>query len=158
MKSVVSRLILEIQRASEAGDLPSEAQLTLWAGAPLPADEGPLELVIRLVDEAESRRLNRDYRGIDKPTNVLSFPFDPPPEVPLPLLGDLVICAPVVVREAAEQGKPADAHWAHMVIHGVLHLLGYDHQSDDEARRMEQRERELLRRLHFSDPYLDEDR
>lgn len=158
MKAVVSRLILEIQRASEAGDLPSEAQLARWAGAPLPADREPLELVIRLVDEAESRRLNRDYRGIDKPTNVLSFPFEPPPEVPLPLLGDLVICAPVVVREAAEQGKPADAHWAHMVIHGVLHLLGYDHQTDDEARRMEQRERELLQRLHFSDPYLDEDR
>jgi len=123
----------------------------------LPSGETTIEVVIRLVDEAESRQLNHDYRGIDRPTNVLSFPFEAPAEVQLPLLGDLVICAPVVAREAVEQGKAAKAHWAHMVIHGVLHLLGYDHQADDEAQQMEQRERELLYRLHFTDPYFDED-
>jgi probable rRNA maturation factor len=89
---------------------------------------------------------------------VLSFPFEAPPEVPSPLLGDLVICAPVVAREAAQQGKAPQAHWAHMVIHGVLHLLGYDHMTDEEAQLMEDRECELLHRLHFPNPYIDEDR
>lgn len=153
----MSRLTLEIQRASDAADLPSDEEFTQWAETALPSGEEPLEVVIRLVDEAESRRLNHDYRGKDQPTNVLAFPFEAPPELPLPLLGDLVICAPVVLLEAAAQGKPAKAHWAHMVIHGVLHLLGYDHQTDEEAQTMEDRERELLHRLHFSDPYIDED-
>jgi probable rRNA maturation factor len=89
---------------------------------------------------------------------VLSFPFEAPPQVPTPLLGDLVICAPVVAREAREQGKALQAHWAHMVIHGLLHLLGYDHQNEQEAQQMESQERELLQRLHFPDPYTEEDR
>ena len=112
--------------------------------------------LIRLVDEAESRQLNRDYRGKDRPTNVLSFPFEAPPEVLTPLLGDLVICAPVVVREAREQGKPADAHWAHMLVHGVLHLLGYDHLEPAEADEMEALERDILAGLGFPDPYREE--
>jgi len=153
----MSHLTLEMQRAYDADDLPSDEEFTHWVKSALPTGDEPLEVVIRLVDEAESRQLNHDYRGKDQPTNVLSFPFEAPPEVPLPLLGDLAICAPVVVREAAEQGKAVKAHFAHMVIHGVLHLLGYDHQTDVEAQRMEQRERELLHQLNFPDPYFDED-
>ncbi len=155
----MSGLALEIQRAVEQDEgLPEEAQLRTWAEAVLAPGSEPVELVIRLVDEAESRELNRTYRGKDSPTNVLSFPFEAPAEVPLPLLGDLVICAPVVAREAREQGKALEAHWAHMVIHGLLHLLGYDHQTDEEAQSMESRERDLMQRLHFPDPYPDEDR
>ena len=97
----------------------------------------PTELAIRLVDADEGRALNRDYRGKDYATNVLSFPAELPPGVALPLIGDLAICAPVVLREAGEQGKPPADHWAHMTVHGVLHLLGYDHIADDEATRME---------------------
>src|SRR5690606_20131870 len=109
------------------------------------------ELTIRIVDEEESRILNRDYRGKDKPTNVLSFPFEAPPGLDAwPLLGDLVICAPVVAREAVEQGKPLMAHWAHMVVHGVLHLLGYDHEEDEDA---EDRKSTRLNSSHVESSY-----
>ncbi|MCU7934222.1 MAG: rRNA maturation RNase YbeY [Candidatus Thiodiazotropha sp. (ex Dulcina madagascariensis)] len=150
----MSQLQLEIQQATGMlADLPSEQEFRRWVEAALPQRDGPVELVIRLVDEPESRRLNRDYRGKDSPTNVLSFPFEAPPEAPLPLLGDLVICVPTLVREAVEQGKTLPAHWAHLVVHGVLHLLGYDHLSDDEAQVMEEQERKILQDLHFPDPY-----
>ncbi len=112
-----------------------------------------MELVIRVVDEAESSALNRDYRGRDRPTNVLSFPFEAPPPIESYLIGDLVICAPVVAREALAQGKAAKAHWAHMVVHGVLHLLGFDHPSDAEAESMEALEREIQGGLGYPDPY-----
>ncbi|MCU7915087.1 MAG: rRNA maturation RNase YbeY [Candidatus Thiodiazotropha sp. (ex Gloverina cf. vestifex)] len=155
----MSHLELEIQRiASTSTGLPSDEDFRRWIEIALPEKDKPVEMVIRLVDESESRQLNRDYRGKDNPTNVLSFPFDAPEQVPSALLGDLAICVPVVAREAAEQGKPLLAHWAHMVIHGVLHLLGYDHLTDEEAQLMEQRERELLHQLLFSDPYSEEDR
>lgn len=113
------------------------------------------ELTIRIVGEAESRRLNRDYRNVDRPTNVLSFPCDLPTDVDGggDLLGDLVICAPVVEREADEQGRSRESHYAHMVIHGVLHLLGYDHQAEDEAQAMETLESSILGRLGYPDPY-----
>ena len=150
-------LEVEVQIATELEELPTEEDLLLWVRAALMGREGPIELVIRIVDEPESRQLNHDYRGKDGPTNVLSFPFQAPPEVPSELLGDLVICAPVVVKEAREQGKTAWAHWAHMVVHGVLHLRGYDHQTDEEAERMEGLERSILQQLHFSDPYSEED-
>ena len=107
------------------------------------------------MDEGQS--LNHTYRGKDYATNVLSFPADLPPELDLPLLGDLVVCAPVVAREATEQHKQLNAHWAHMVIHGCLHLLGYDHIDDAEADEMEALERELLAQLGIADPYLDDD-
>ncbi|MBT2969847.1 MAG: rRNA maturation RNase YbeY [Candidatus Thiodiazotropha sp. (ex Ctena orbiculata)] len=150
-------LVLEVQRVTESSvEIPADEDFRRWVEAALPRNSEPVELVIRLVDEAESRQLNRDYRGKDGPTNVLSFPFEAPPQVPLPLLGDLVICVQVVVREATEQGKEPRAHWAHMVIHGVLHLLGYDHQEGAQAQRMESEEREILRGLDFSDPYDDE--
>lgn len=150
--------ILEVQMATKVTvGLPSEDMFKQWIGAALPQNHDPVELVIRLVDEMESRQLNRDYRGKDNPTNVLSFPFEAPAEVPVSLLGDLVICVQVVVREAAEQGKSPSAHWAHMVVHGVLHLLGYDHLTDADAHIMEERERTILNDLHFSDPYEDKD-
>ncbi len=147
-------LQLEVQRESSASGQPDDLQLRQWAEAAL-SDRGdaPVELVIRIVDEAESQRLNLDYCRKDRPTNVLSFPFESPEVIALPLLGDLVICAGVVTHEAAEQGKTLEAHWAHMVIHGVLHLLGYDHLDDAEAETMEQIEADLLARLDFSDPY-----
>jgi len=134
-----------VQRAVGARGLPSSASLRAFARAALPARHG--ELTIRIVDESESRTLNRDYRGKDKPTNVLSFGGEGA------VLGDLVICAPVVAREAAEQGKPPRAHWAHMVVHGCLHLRGYDHERADDAQRMEAREIRILGNLGFSDPY-----
>jgi probable rRNA maturation factor len=105
-------------------------------------------VTIRVVGAAESRRLNRRFRGKDKPTNVLSFPYDVPGA-----LGDVVICAPVVNREAREQGKAPAAHWAHMVVHGVLHLLGHDHIRAADAKMMEARERAILARLSYPDPY-----
>ena len=110
-------------------------------------------MTVRIVDEAESNELNLTYRGKDKPTNVLSFPFEAPPGLELPLLGDLVICRQVVEREAQEQGKPLMAHWAHMVVHGSLHLLGYDHIEDEEAEEMEALERDIMQELGFADPY-----
>jgi probable rRNA maturation factor len=150
-----AQLELDIQRACTSLELPDDASFRLWAGLALQA-YGDHELTIRLVDEAESQSLNREYRHKDYPTNVLSFPADLPPELNIPLLGDLVICAPVVEREALEQRKPPKAHWAHMVIHGCLHLTGYDHMEEDEAEEMEALERQLLGHLGIADPYLDE--
>lgn len=113
-------------------------------------------MTIRLVDEAESHELNLTYRGKDKPTNVLSFPFEAPPGIEMPLLGDLIICRQVVEQEAKEQQKPLEAHWAHMVVHGSLHLLGYDHIEDDEAEEMESLETEIMLALGYEDPYIAE--
>jgi probable rRNA maturation factor len=108
---------------------------------------------VRIVGPAESRGLNQRYRGKDRPTNVLSFPSSPEERTLTRALGDLVICAAVVTREAREQCKPLAAHWAHMVVHGTLHLLGFDHERERDARRMEGRERALLARLGLGDPY-----
>ncbi len=150
-------LDLDIQYASKAADLPDESSFRRWVEAALAGrSEEETELVIRLVDEEEGGALNRDYRGKDYATNVLSFPFEAPPGVELSVLGDLAICAPVVQREAAEQGKPVEAHWAHLTVHGVLHLLGYDHQEEVEAEEMEALERQILEVLGFPDPYADD--
>ena len=147
---------VDIQRATDEPDQPDDDSLIRWAALALRDDPGK-ELTIRLVDAAESQTLNSQYRHKDSATNVLSFPADLPPELNIPLLGDLVICVPVVNREAAEQGKLAEAHWAHMVIHGCLHLLGHDHIDDDDAEVMEQLERQLLAELGIADPYLESD-
>lgn len=144
-------LQVEIQRASQLDGLPEDAQMQAWARAAAP--EGEFEVVLRLVDEAESADLNGRYR--DKPcaTNVLSFPAELPEGMGEALLGDLVICAPVVRREAGEQGKAEADHWAHMVVHGLLHLRGYDHIEDGEAERMEALETAILASLGIADPY-----
>ena len=147
---------VDIQRATDAPEQPDDDSLIRWAALALRDDPGK-ELTIRLVDAEESQQLNSEYRHKDYPTNVLSCPADLPPELNIPLLGDLGICVPVVNREAAEQGKSRDAHWAHMVIHGCLHLLGHDHIDDNEADAMEQLERQLLAELNIADPYLESD-
>jgi probable rRNA maturation factor len=148
---------LDVQYAVVVTDLPSVDQLQLWVDHALnfinEVQDSP-ELTLRIVDEIEGRELNHQWRNRDYATNVLSFPFDCPPEVPLNLLGDIVICAPVVAREAQEQHKLLQAHWAHLVIHGVLHLLGYDHLTDDEAQEMEALEIAILQQLNYSNPYL----
>ncbi|MFU2046699.1 rRNA maturation RNase YbeY [Avibacterium gallinarum] len=150
-------VIVDLQIAAENSEnLPTEQQFQQWATAAVQAENLQPEITIRVVDEAESQSLNATYRGKDYPTNVLSFPFECPEEVELPLLGDLVICRQVVEREAQEQGKPLMAHWAHMVVHGCLHLLGYDHIEDDEAEEMESLETEIMQDLGFADPYLAE--
>ena len=149
---------LDLQRACASPDgLPTEAQLQGWLDGTILGFQPEAEVTVRLVDEAESRELNHTYRGKDKPTNVLSFPFEAPPGLELPLLGDLVICRQVVEAEAVEQGKPLMAHWAHMVVHGSLHLLGYDHIEDEEAEEMEQLERDIMQELGFADPYLNDE-
>ncbi|MDP5292677.1 rRNA maturation RNase YbeY [Oceanimonas sp. CHS3-5] len=151
-------LWLDLQIAcDQAPGLPTEQDFETWLAAALEGERDETEVTVRLVDEAESQELNRDYRGKNKPTNVLSFPFEAPPGVELPLLGDLVICRQVVEREAAEQNKPLQAHWAHMVVHGCLHLLGFDHIKDDEAEVMEAREIVILAGLGMDNPYQDDD-
>ncbi|MGH8454796.1 MAG: rRNA maturation RNase YbeY [Nevskiales bacterium] len=133
--------------------MPTLAQFRRWTLAALPQRHDDAELSIRIVTASESRRLNTRYRGQDKPTNVLSFPCPMPAAPKLTALGDLVICAQVVAREAKQQGKCVEAHWAHMTVHGVLHLLGYDHQKKHRAERMEALETDILTRLGYPDPY-----
>ena len=153
----MGNMIIDLQLASENTEgLPSEAQILQWATAAVQPESDNVEMTVRIVDEAESHDLNLTYRGKDRPTNVLSFPFECPDEVELPLLGDLVIFRQVVEREAIEQEKPLMAHWAHMIVHGSLHLLGYDHIENDEAEEMESLETEIMQGLGFADPYLSE--
>ncbi|MDX1335018.1 MAG: rRNA maturation RNase YbeY [Gammaproteobacteria bacterium] len=137
-------------------DIPRPEQFEQWAAAALQPESIP-ELSIRVVAEDEGRELNLAYREKDYATNVLSFPFEAPAGLPIEYLGDLVICAPVVVREAEEQGKPPESHWAHMVVHGVLHLQGYDHIEKAEAEQMETLEKHIMAQLGYANPYQDED-
>lgn len=141
-------LALEIQRASRAAHVPPDARLRRWARAALGREA---TVTLRIVAEAEARRLNREYRGRDYATNVLTFAYGVDGRGAL--AGDVVICAPVVAREARSQGKPVEAHYAHLLVHGLLHLQGLDHEAGREARRMERREREILAELGFPDPY-----
>ncbi|QTO01251.1 MULTISPECIES: rRNA maturation RNase YbeY [Aggregatibacter] len=153
----MGKMIIDLQIACEQeSGLPTAEQIEQWATAAVQPQSDEVEMTVRIVDEAESHALNLNYRGKDRPTNVLSFPFECPDEVELPLLGDLVICRQVVEREAQEQDKPLMAHWAHMVVHGSLHLLGYDHIEDDEAEEMESLETQIMTGLGFADPYLSE--
>ncbi|MCG6658732.1 rRNA maturation RNase YbeY [Halomonas campisalis] len=147
--------VIDRQVAITDTGLPSQAALAAWVAAALARqpDDPRREVTVRFVDAEESRTLNRTYRGKDKPTNVLSFPFECPPGLTLPLLGDLVICHRVVVDEAQAQDKRLEDHYAHLVVHGTLHLLGHDHLEDDEAESMEQLEREILADFGIADPY-----
>jgi probable rRNA maturation factor len=151
-------LRIDIQVAVRVTGLPTQEQFRQWARRAWLDAEARAEVVLRVASEAESRRLNDEFRGRDRPTNVLSFPYEPLPELGLHHVGDIVLCAPVVAREAAEQGKPEPAHWAHMVVHGMLHLQGYDHIEPADAVEMESLEAEILNELGFADPYADEDR
>jgi probable rRNA maturation factor len=151
------RLDVGVSYALPRAGLPAAASFRKWVAAALKGRIREADLAIRLVDAKEGRALNHHYRGKDYATNVLSFPAELPEGLPkgvkLPLLGDLVICAPVVAHEAAEQDKPLSAHYAHLTVHGVLHLLGWDHEDDREAEAMEQLEREILADLGVGDPY-----
>ena len=164
--------LVDLQIATTFTDLPDEARFTLWLEQVL-LELGiqDKEMTIRLVDEAESQQLNYQYRSKNAPTNVLSFPFEMPDlgafaqesdssdldvsDTELSLLGDLVICAPIITLEAQQQNKILTHHWAHMVVHGTLHLLGYDHINDTEAEHMEGLERKILQQLDIDDPYQD---
>tara|TARA_R100001591_G_scaffold27905_2_gene38599 strand:+ start:98892 stop:99356 length:465 start_codon:yes stop_codon:yes gene_type:complete len=148
-------VIIDLQQATDA-DVPSEQQFQRWASAALAEVNEDCELSIRLVDEAESAELNNDYRGKNYPTNVLSFPFESPVPLEPMLLGDLVLCVNVVEKEAAEQNKVLQDHWAHLVVHGCLHLLGYDHIEDDEAELMESLEIRILDKLEIKNPYIEQ--
>ncbi len=154
-------LFVDLQIASgDESALPQLADIEQWVRAAIIAASSrsieEAELTVRIVDNQESQQLNYQYRHKNKPTNVLSFPFQNPPGMTLPLLGDLVICKNVVEGEAVEQNKSLTEHWAHMLIHGTLHLLGYDHIDPQEAVEMESLEIQLLEELGFSDPYLTE--
>ena len=143
---------IDVQYATDADGLPAPADFQCWAAAAL-GDREDAELAVRVVDREESRRLNAMYRGKDAPTNVLSFPADLPAGVELPLLGDIVICAPLVEEEARGQNTTLMDHWAHLTVHGVLHLRGYDHLTDDEAAVMEALETRILTGLGCADPW-----
>ncbi|WP_314282628.1 rRNA maturation RNase YbeY [Haemophilus sputorum] len=154
--------IIDLQIASENSEgLPTLEQFTYWVETALAfeaqtEDFTETEMTIRIVDEEESQTLNREYRGKDYPTNVLSFPFEVPEGIELPLLGDLVICRQVMEREAKEQQISLASHWAHLAVHGTLHLLGYDHIEEAEAEEMEGLETQIMQKLGFEDPYLSE--
>jgi probable rRNA maturation factor len=146
MKSVSNRLNLSVQYACNREGLPLRADFVRWARAAL---VGGGEIAIRLVDADEGQALNREYRSKDYATNVLSFPYESEPVV----MGDLVICPSVVAKEAAEQNKSLETHYAHLTVHGILHLQGWDHDNDDDAQAMEDEEREILAALGYPDPY-----
>ena len=152
-----NRLNLSVQYACNRDGVPSRVEFRRWLRA---AEPGAARITVRIVDEEEGRELNRDYRGKDYATNVLTFAYDEGEDMPLPeglpLMGDLVLCRQVVEREAAEQGKPLDAHYAHLSVHGMLHLQGFDHEIDAEADAMEAQERSILAGLGIADPYAGE--
>jgi probable rRNA maturation factor len=148
------KVTVDIQLAIEA-KVPKLQQFEQWTQAALAEVDEKCELSIRIVDRAESAELNQAYRGKTGPTNVLSFPFESPIPIEPRLLGDLIICVPIVEQEAVEQKKQAIDHWAHMVVHGCLHLLGYDHIKDDEAEKMEALEVSILESLNIANPYID---
>jgi probable rRNA maturation factor len=145
---------IDIESNSQSQQIPTLVELERWISAALQSqDFEDAEVSVYIVDENEGQELNAQYRSKDYPTNVLSFPADIAEEVGIPLLGDLVVCAPVVEREAQEQGKTLQAHWAHMLIHGTLHLLGFDHINDDEAEAMETLETQIVTGLGYPAPY-----
>lgn len=150
MKKQNNSIKLHVQIASVSDAIPTRSEFLRWIKAILLV---PAELTIRLTDEQESAALNQKYRSKQGPTNVLSFPVENAPDAKCPYLGDLVICAPLVAQEAQQQNKPVIHHWAHLTVHGVLHLLGYDHEQEQEAEIMEQLEVDVLNKLGFPDPY-----
>lgn len=143
---------LDVQIAIQDSNLPTSSDLKTWAEE-IPSSEIDANICLRVVDENEAKDLNNRFRKIDKATNVLSFPADIPKEVRLNYLGDVVICAPVVFQEAAAQGKDPSSHWAHLLVHGILHLQGYTHDDEKQAENMEALEIKILERLGIENPY-----
>ena len=156
----MTEIFVDIQRSSDAPGTPSDEEIESWIHQALQdqlSDIREIELCIRLVDNDESATLNQTYRNKAGATNVLSFPFEAPPGFPQTtnhrLLGDIIICVPLVAQEASDQNKSVNAHWAHLVVHGILHLLGYDHQDTNDAKAMERQEIHILSHFNITDPY-----
>ena len=147
------KINVDIENFSSCKNIPDEIFFHRWVSASLSSQKKPLEVVIRVINEDESAALNNRFRKKNVATNVLSFPADLPESLNFPLLGDLAICAQVVAREADEQNKDLDAHWAHIVIHGSLHLIGFDHEDDADAKKMEKMETKILSEFYFPSPY-----
>ena len=147
---------IEIQTIFKSNSQPDQEHIQRWVDAALDGFNQDTEIVVRIVDEQESAELNEQYRHKQGPTNILSFPVEVPDGIELNLLGDLVVCAPVLEREALEQHKALSDHWAHIIVHGVLHLVGYDHINDDEAELMESKEIIILNKLSIKNPYLQD--
>ena len=150
---MTANVMIDIQVTSDSQHLPSREDIQSWAEATVGEYRREAEISIIIMDAEESAELNFQWRQKEGPTNVLSFPSELPPGLELPLLGDLAVCAPVVEREAREQKKNLQAHWAHMIVHGTLHLLGYDHIEDEDAEKMETLETMIIQKLGFPDPY-----
>ena len=144
---------INVEYVSNASELPAEVKIAHWAQAALEGYERDVEVGVRIVDESEIIQLNQRFRKKAEPTNVLSFPFEDPPGTQTDVLGDVVVCAPIVSSQAQTEGKPLSAHWAHMVVHGIMHLRGYDHETPKEADAMEHMETRILEGLGFPDPY-----
>ena len=147
------KINVDIENFSSCENIPDEIFFHRWVSASLSSQKKPLEVVIRVINEDESAALNNRFRKKNVATNVLSFPADLPESLNYPLLGDLAICAQVVAREADEQNKDLDAHWAHIIIHGSLHLIGFDHEDDADAKKMEKMETKILSEFYFPSPY-----
>lgn len=154
----MARVHIDLINNSDSTQLPALSDLEIWATAAVGQRREEAEISLLIVDEAEGAELNLQWRHKNGPTNVLSFPSDLPAELGLPLLGDLVICAPVVAKEALEQKKSLNSHWAHMMVHGTLHLLGFDHIDDHQAEQMESLETDILARIGYPDPYQESER
>ena len=156
-RTAVAELVIDLALATDGDGLPTEAEFRRWVGAAIGDRRPAAEVSIRVVSAAEMQGLNQRWRGMDRPTNVLAFPAELPDSLPEdlgpPLLGDIVLCRDRVLEEARDQGKPAVAHWAHLTIHGTLHLIGYDHGNPEDAEVMESIERETLSGLGYPDPY-----
>ncbi len=145
--------VVEVQVASQSDQLPAQERFQYWVDAVLSENAKDSEIVIRIIDEAEMIQFNEQYRDKKGTTNILSFPFDVPDGIESNLLGDLLVCAPIVEKEALIQQKKIEHHWAHMIVHGVLHLLGYDHIENEEAEEMEVLEIKILKKIKIKNPY-----
>lgn len=153
-----AELVTDVQNVSGDRNVPKTALIQAWAAAAYgKVANTEAEVTVRVVGEEDGRQLNMQYRNKPVATNVLSFPFEDPPNIKTQILGDIVLCAPVITREALDQSKPLAAHWAHMIVHGVLHLCGYRHDVENDADLMEQLEAQIIEQIGFTNPYTEID-